>query len=156
MSEPKTHVLVVDDKPEYLWLLQIHLEEAGYEVSTTTDGQNALERAAAERPDLIILDVKMHGMDGYEVCQRIRQFSCVPIIMISAVGRVIDKIRGLDAGADQFVTKPFNADELLARVQALLRRVRLARARLPLGSPPVDGGPPLGAGQKTLYAQDSQ
>jgi two-component system KDP operon response regulator KdpE len=94
-------------------------------VLTAKDGLEAVDLAAREKPNLIILDIRMPNLDGYEACQRIREFSAVPIIMLTALAENADKVKGLDAGADDYVTKPFSAEELLARVRAVLRRVEL-------------------------------
>ena len=123
----KVRILVVDDEPKYVWTTQVVLEDRGYEVLVARDGQAALELAASEKPDLIILDVKMPGMDGYQVCWRIREFSTAPIIMLTALAEATNKVEGLDMGADDYVTKPFSADELLARVRAALRRAEFSR-----------------------------
>jgi two-component system KDP operon response regulator KdpE len=126
MNTGKLRILVTDDEPKYVRALQVNLEASGYEVLTAQDGLTAVELAASERLDLIMLDIKMPGLDGYEACRRIREFSAVPIIMLTALAENADKIKGLDAGADDYVTKPFSADELLARVRAVLRRVELS------------------------------
>lgn len=125
MSNNKYRILVVDDEPEYVWIIQTNLEARGYEVITASDGIPAVELAAGEKPDLILLDVKMPDLDGYQACRQIRQFSSVPIIMLTAKAEYDDKVRGLDVGADDYVTKPFNIEELLARVRAALRRAEL-------------------------------
>jgi len=122
----KARILVVDDEPRYVRAIQFNLEASGYEVFAARDGQTAIEMAASEEPDLILLDIRMLGLDGYEVCQHIREFSAVPIIMLTALAEDADKVKGLDTGADDYVTKPFSADELLARVRAVLRRVELS------------------------------
>ncbi len=126
MNKSKSLILVVDDEPRYVRVIQINLEASGYEVITAQNGQMAIELAASEAPDLILLDVRMPGLDGYEVCRHIREFSAVPIIMLTALAENTDKVEGLDAGADDYVTKPFSAEELLARVRAVLRRVELS------------------------------
>jgi two-component system KDP operon response regulator KdpE len=126
MSKHKVRVLVVDDELRYVRAIQFNLEADGYEVLTAQNGHMAVELAADENPDLVVLDVRMPGIDGYEACQRIREFSAVPIIMLTAMAEDTDKVKGLDAGADDYVTKPFSADELLARVRAVLRRVELS------------------------------
>lgn len=131
MNKGKVHILVVDDEPRYVRAIQINLEASGYEVLATRDGQTAIELAASEEPDLILLDIRMPGLDGYEVCRRIREFSAVPIIMLTALAEDADKVKGLDIGADDYVTKPFSADELLARVRAILRRVELSEQQNP-------------------------
>ncbi len=131
MTKSKTRVLVVDDEPRYVRAISVNLEASGYQVLTAPDGNRAVEAAAAEAPDLILLDIRMPGMDGYEACRRIREFSSVPIIMLTAKAEAADKVQGLDAGADDYVTKPFSADELMARVRAALRRVELASQPAP-------------------------
>lgn len=115
-------VLVVDDEPRYVRLLRANLESVGYRVVAAIDGASAVQRAEAEEPDLIILDLMLPDLDGYEVCHRIREFSTVPILMLTARREQADKVRGLDLGADDYLTKPFDAEELLARVRAHLRR----------------------------------
>jgi DNA-binding response OmpR family regulator len=131
MKKSKVRILVVDDEPRYIWALQVNLEARGYEVLATGDGQTAIELTASEEPDLILLDIRMPGLDGYEVCRRIRQFSVVPIVMLTALAEDIDKVKGLDTGADDYVTKPFSAEELLARVRAVLRRAELSERKTP-------------------------
>jgi len=131
MHKGKVCILVVDDEPRYIRAIQINLEASDYEVITARDGQTAIELAASEKPDLILLDIRMVGLDGYEVCRRIREFSAVPIIMLTALAEDADKVAGLDVGADDYVTKPFSADELLARVRAVLRRVELSEQQHP-------------------------
>ena len=131
MHKSQVRILVVDDEPRYVWIIQTNLEARGYAVLPATDGQRALELAASEEPDLIVLDIKMPGLDGYEVCRRIRESSKVPIIMLTALARPEDKIKGLNMGADDYVIKPFSAEELMARVQAVLRRVEHSRQQAP-------------------------
>ena len=120
-----TRVLVVDDEPRYLRLLEANLRTEDYEVFSATDGEEALESFSANPVDLILLDVMLPGMDGLAVCQRIRQFSNVPIIMLTAKGEEQDRVRGLDVGADDYLVKPFSVMELLARVRAVLRRAQV-------------------------------
>lgn len=122
MNKGKIRILVAEDESRYIWAIQTNLEARGYEVLTAHDGQRAVELAANEQPNLILLDIKMPGLNGYEACQRIRKFSSVPIIMITAMAEESDKVQGLDAGADDYITKPFSVPELLARVRAALRR----------------------------------
>jgi two-component system KDP operon response regulator KdpE len=101
------------------------LQAVGYRVVAAGDGKTALEQVAIERPDLVLLDILLpHGMDGYEVCQRIREFSTVPVIMLTAKAREPDKLKGFEVGADDYLTKPFHSKELLARVRAVLRRAK--------------------------------
>jgi DNA-binding response OmpR family regulator len=120
-----TKILVVDDEPRYLRLLEANLLTEGYEVSTAVDGEDALESFSANPVDLILLDVMLPRIDGFAVCQRIRQFSTVPIIMLTAKGEEHDRVLGLDAGADDYLVKPFSVMELLARVRAVLRRAQI-------------------------------
>ena len=115
-------VLVVDDEKLLVKGIKFNLENDGYEVLTGSDGVEALEIASSQSVDLIILDVMMPRMDGLEVCQRIREFSDVPIIMLTAKADDMDKLMGFEHGADDYLTKPFNILELKARVRALLRR----------------------------------
>ncbi len=119
-----TRILVVDDEPLYLRLLQINLSTEGYDVITATNGEDALELVSTKTPDLIILDVLMPKLDGFTTCERIRQFSSVPVIMLTARGAEQDRVAGLNVGADDYIVKPFSATELLARVRAVLRRTQ--------------------------------
>lgn len=115
-------ILVVDDEKLLVKGMKFNLENEGYEVETAYDGAAAVEMARAQRFDLIILDVMMPVVDGVEACMRIREFSNVPVIMLTAKGEDADKLVGFESGADDYVTKPFNIMELKARVRALLRR----------------------------------
>lgn len=118
-------VLVVDDEPRVVRLVSEVLKAMGYQVIAAINGQSALEMTALEQPDLILLDILLgSGPDGYEVCQRVREFSDVPIIMLTAKAQETDVLRGFDVGADDYLTKPFNAKELVARVKAVLRRAQ--------------------------------
>src|SRR5687767_1161553 len=115
-------VLVVDDEPNILSTLAPLLRTQGYEVSTAMSGRAAIETAERERPDLIVLDLGLPDIDGVDVCRTVRETMNVPIVVLSARGAEGDKVRALDLGADDYVTKPFGAEELLARVRAALRR----------------------------------
>jgi DNA-binding response OmpR family regulator len=117
-------ILVVDDEPRLLAFLRSELKASGYRVSVANDGKSALRAAAARGPDLVILDVMLPDMDGFEVARQLRKESSVPILMLTARTNDTDKVEGLDAGADDYLTKPFSTPELLARVRALLRRGR--------------------------------
>ena len=117
-------ILAVDDEPRYLEIIRFNLETAGYRVACAASGEEALEAVAAEEPELMVLDVMLPGIDGFEVLRRVREHSSCPIIMLTAKGAEEDKVQGLRLGADDYVTKPFSAQELLARVEAVLRRVR--------------------------------
>ena len=126
MSQQKPRVLAVDDEARYIRAIQINMEARGFEVIAAQDGREAIELVARESPDIVLLDVRMPDVDGYEACQRIREFSTVPIIMLTAMAEEENKIRGLEIGADDYITKPFSAEELVARVQATLRRAALS------------------------------
>lgn len=115
-------ILVVDDDPTMLQMVEGHLDGAGYKVKCATDGSIALKLTADWDPELVLMDVMMPVMDGFTTTRRIREFSSIPIIILTAKGDERDLVRGLDAGADDYVVKPFSADELLARVRAVLRR----------------------------------
>src|SRR5215216_7008337 len=121
MSEGPT-ILLVDDEDAVLKLLTYPLERDGLRVLAARDGQEALERFAAEPVDLVVLDVMLPKLDGLEVCRRLRAESMVPIIMLSARGDELDKVLGLELGADDYITKPFSIREFRSRVRALLRR----------------------------------
>jgi two-component system alkaline phosphatase synthesis response regulator PhoP len=118
----KMKVLVVDDEQDILDLVRYQLEREGYQVVGCRDGRAALDLFSRERPDLVILDLLMPGVDGLEVCRRLRQDSAIPIIMLTAKAEETDKVIGLELGADDYVTKPFSPRELVARVKAVLRR----------------------------------
>jgi DNA-binding response OmpR family regulator len=117
-----SHILIVDDDPELTEAVSWYLEAEGMRATRVTNGAAALEVFRAERPDAVIIDIMMPGMDGFELCRTIRRESQVPILMLSAREGEADKVRALDIGADDYVTKPFGAMELVARVKALLRR----------------------------------
>ena len=118
-------ILIVDDEPRYLRLLEANLRTEGYEVATAQDGVQALDVFSAQPIDLVLLDVMMPRLDGFGVCQRLREFSNVPIVILTARGEEQDRVRGLDLGADDYLVKPFSATELLARVRAVLRRAHV-------------------------------
>ena len=118
-------ILVVDDEETMVRSLSTLLTEEGYEVAVATNGGQALEAARVERPDLILLDVMLPGVDGMEVCRQIRTWSTVPIIMLTAKTGEVDKVVGLEVGADDYVTKPFSPRELVARIKANLRRAQM-------------------------------
>jgi len=115
-------ILIADDEPRYVRLMEANLMTEGYTVYKAFDGQQAVNLTAENRPDLVLLDIMMPILDGFTACQRIREFSTVPIIMVTAKGEEQDRVRGLDFGADDYIVKPFSANELLARVRAVLRR----------------------------------
>ena len=123
-------VLVVDDEPNLLHTLRYNLKQAGYDVVMAATGDEAIAVATHERPDVVILDVMLPGVDGFEVCRRIRSDSAVPILMLTARTEEVDRIVGLEVGADDYLTKPFSTRELLARVKAMLRRREMIRREL--------------------------
>jgi len=116
-------ILVVDDEPRVVRLASEVLRAVGYQVIAAANGQTAIEQVALEQPDLVLLDIMLpFGLDGYEVCRRIREFSATPVIMLTAKAQEADKLKGFEVGADDYLTKPFSSKELIARVQAVLRR----------------------------------
>jgi len=138
----KTRILLVDDELSIIKFLRANLEAKGYEVTAVMDGAQALQTFEMELPDLVILDIMMPKVDGVEVCRRIREWSDVPIIILSARGDENDKVKCLELGADDYIVKPFSPRQLVARAQALLRRV---------GAPPAPTSPvPLNVGDLTL------
>ncbi len=130
----KTRILVVDDELSIVKLLRTTLEARGFEVLTALNGAEAIHVFEKELPDLVILDIMMPKMDGFEVCRQLREWSQVPVIMLSAKGDEKDKVKCLDIGADDYITKPFGQEELLARVKAVLRRSQVVTAA-PLNQP---------------------
>ncbi len=123
-------VLVVEDEPTLRETLEYNLTRHGYQVVTAADGWEAIQKARTERPDLIVLDVMLPGVDGFEVCRILRQEMNTPILMLTARAEEVDRVVGLEVGADDYMTKPFSMREFLARVKALLRRVRLIREEM--------------------------
>ncbi len=121
--DAKPRILVVEDEPTLVDTLEYNLTRQDYTVSTATDGFTALEKARTERPDLIVLDVMLPGLDGFEICRILRQEMSTPILMLTARDDEIDKVVGLEVGADEYVTKPFSMRELQARIKAMLRLV---------------------------------
>ena len=117
-----TRILAVDDEPLYQHLLKVNLEKEGYEVITANNGEEALDLVSVRHPDLVIMDIMMPKLDGITASERIRQFSNIPIIILTARGEEQDRVRGLNIGADDYMVKPFSATELIARVRAVLRR----------------------------------
>ena len=119
-------ILVVEDEPTLVATLRFNLEREGYQVTSATDGASGLTLARAEHPDLVVLDLMLPGLDGLEICRLLRRETATPILMLTAKAEEVDKVVGLEIGADDYVTKPFSMRELLARVRALLRRAELA------------------------------
>src|SRR5512133_1385443 len=127
MTAQAQTVLVVEDESSIASFVALYLKNAGYSVCTVATGADALAQAEAERPDLIVLDLMLPDVDGIEVCRRLRKDSDVPILMLTARDEDVDKIIGLEVGADDYLTKPFNPRELVARVKSILRRTKPAR-----------------------------
>ncbi len=134
----KKRVLVVEDDPVLTRVLRDNLMFEGFDVRTVADGLVAISEESSFGPDLILLDVNLPGRSGFDLCETWRQRSQVPIILLTAMGQKHDKIRGLQIGADDYVTKPFELEELLARIHAVLRRTRATNERLSLGDVVVD------------------
>jgi len=128
----KTRVLVVDDEPKIRMFIRANLEARGYEVHLAQDGIEAVETAARIDPDVVVLDVNMPRMNGIEACRRIREWADMPIIILSVRDEEADKVKALDEGADDYVTKPFGIEEMLARIRVALRRSAGARSALPV------------------------
>jgi len=133
---PKETVLLVDDERNIVDLAQMYLEQEGFRVEAAYDGQSALDKVKSLQPALVVLDLMLPVVDGWEVCRRVRSGSDVPIIMLTARDDDVDKIVGLELGADDYLTKPFNPRELVARVRAILRRAR----HEPSGEKPITLG----------------
>ncbi|WP_411342452.1 response regulator transcription factor [Paenibacillus sp. WLX1005] len=133
-------ILLVDDEPDIVKLMQIYLQYEGYDLLTATDGQQALEMIAAEQVDLMVLDVMMPRLDGIQTCMQIREKEHFPIIMLSAKGQDMDKITGLSVGADDYVTKPFNPLELVARIKSQLRRAQSYTPQISTSSEQIELG----------------
>src|SRR5216684_5155418 len=129
MSASTQSVLVVEDEASIASFVSLYLKNAGYEVRTASNGVDALASVQSEQPSLIVLDLMLPDIDGIEICRRIRQKSDVPILMLTARDEDVDKIIGLEVGADDYMTKPFNPRELVARVRAILRRATTERAQ---------------------------
>lgn len=133
----KQKVLVVEDEAALLETLEYNLSRQGYQVKTATNGNDALEAAREMEPDLVVLDVMLPGIDGFEVCRILRKEMSMPILMLTARDEEVDKVVGLEVGADDYITKPFSMRELMARVKAQLRRVRLVREEVEAAQEPM-------------------
>src|SRR5215468_11324629 len=130
MSSSTQSVLVVEDEASIASFVSLYLKNAGYEVRTATNGADALAAVQSQQPSLIVLDLMLPDIDGIEICRRIRQKSDVPILMLTARDEDVDKIIGLEVGADDYLTKPFNPRELVARVKSILRRATPERRQI--------------------------
>jgi two-component system KDP operon response regulator KdpE len=124
MNSGKT-ILVVDDEPQVVQLIKMNLELEGFHVITATNGYEAMEKAIKDMPDLVILDIMMPGIDGFEALKKIREVSSTPVIFLTVKGTELDRVRGLDLGADDYITKPFSPRELVSRIKAVLRRTEV-------------------------------
>jgi DNA-binding response OmpR family regulator len=141
-SRPQPTVLVVEDEVDICNLIRSHLESAGHTVLQAFDGPSALGLVEQHEPDLVILDWMLPGLDGLTVCRRIRERHLTPIIMLTARGEEVDRVLGLEVGADDYVVKPFSMRELMARVRAILRRIALdGQAQIGAGGEAAGGGP---------------
>lgn len=123
MKNTRNTVLIVDDEVNICELIRLYVEKEGYNAIISTDGLDALNKFKQARPDIVLLDIMLPGKDGWQVCREIRSISDTPIIMITAKGETFDKVLGLELGADDYVVKPFDAKEVVARVKAVLRRM---------------------------------
>jgi len=137
---PNETILLVDDEPNIIALARLYLEQSGYKVIAAADGAAALASLAADSPDLVVLDLMLPRLDGLEVCKRVRAKSEIPILMLTARDEDIDKIVGLELGADDYMTKPFNPRELVARIKAILRRTTGAVSPAESASAPLRVG----------------
>src|SRR5213594_2518603 len=134
----KKRILIVEDDLNLLAIVRENLVFEGFDVHAVSDGGAALAKVHEFRPDLIVLDVMLPGLNGFEICTQLRRRAATPILMVSARAERVDRIRGLNLGADDYITKPFELDELLARVNAILRRTRPSTETLVLGSVRID------------------
>jgi DNA-binding response OmpR family regulator len=144
-------ILIVEDEPALVDTLEYTLTRQGYTVSVATDGLKALDVAREVQPELVVLDVMLPGMDGFEVCRILRQEMSMPIMMLTARDEEVDKVVGLEVGADDYLTKPFSMRELIARVKALLRRVRLVREEMTTTSQEALTSPPPVNSEKFIF-----
>ncbi len=128
MEKNKPLILVIDDEPKYIRNIKAILEASGYRVHTASNGMDGVNAAINMEPNLILMDVRMPGMDGLEACKRMRGFTLIPILMLTALAEKEDIVHGLEVGADDYITKPFSSSELIARVKAALRRADYSEA----------------------------
>jgi len=128
----KQKILIVDDEASIQELIRFNLEQSGFDTETASDGLEALEKFESYKPDLIVLDLMLPGKDGYDVCKDIRRTSNVPIIMLTAKETELERVLGLELGADDYITKPFSPLELVARIKAVLRRPAARKRKTPM------------------------
>jgi len=148
-------ILVVDDDEKILELLNVALSGEGWRVLTATDGAEALKKAETELPDLLVLDIIMPRVDGFEVCRQLRQWSKIPIIALSARGEMADKVKCLNLGADDYITKPFGMDELVARIKAVFRRNKINDS-VPMKSPFICSNIRIDFNEMRVFVSDSE
>lgn len=148
--------LVVDDEKLIVKGLKFSLEQEGYEVDCAYDGQEAIDKAKENSYDIVLLDLMLPVFDGYEVCQQIREFSDMPIVMLTAKGEDMDKILGLEYGADDYITKPFNILEVKARIKAIIRRNKKKTVAVPAPKVITSGKMKLDVETKRLYIEDRE
>ncbi len=149
-------ILIVDDEPRLVRLVKVNLLASGYSVATAADGKTAIELLEAASYDLLILDIMLPGpFNGFEACKRIREFSDIPIIMLTGRAREQDRIRGFDAGADDYITKPFSVEELLLRVKAILRRAHPSE-EFPKGSTYKFGDLVINFAQRRVFVRNRE
>jgi DNA-binding response OmpR family regulator len=156
MSQDSTLILVADDDEHIVELVSLYLKRAGYQVEAALDGNEALRKAKELKPSLLVLDIMMPGPDGLQVCRALSRKGEVPIILLTARTSDIDKIAGLRTGADDYVTKPFNPDELVARVEAVLRRAHNGGEPVALGEKLRVDGLELDLGQRTALVAGTE
>ena len=149
-------IMVVDDDPNICELLRLYLEKEGYTVEIVNDGMAAVEAFQSAQPDLVLLDIMLPRLDGWQVCREIRRFSDKPIIMLTAKGEDMDKILGLEYGADDYITKPFNILEVKARIKAILRRNSKASAKTEASSRIETGDMRMDCDSRSLFIHDKE
>lgn len=152
----KNRIMVVDDEPKILRFIAANLKSVGYEVQTFMRGQEALENYDLINPDLVLLDIMMPAMDGFELLKRLRSFSGVPVIMLTACGDSGDKVLGLNSGADDYLTKPFSLEELFARVNAVLRRYYSSHDQGSKSSEITSGPITMNIAQRRIWLQGKE
>lgn len=155
MSKPKSRILIVDDDLSVMKFIRANLKAIDFEIFAAMDGMEAIQVFEKELPDLMILDITMPKMNGFEVCHRIREWSQVPIIMLSGNHDMEEKVKCLDSGADDYITKPFGIDELIARLRAVLRRTR-ETGRVPITSSFASGDLRINFAERRVSVNDHE
>lgn len=161
MTHADPLILAVEDDRDYIKLININLKPSGYRVKSADNADDAIAIAESYQPDLMLLDIMLQGpRDGFDVCREVRRFSSMPIIIITALGRTDQIVKGLDIGADDYLTKPFSAQELMARIRARLRRSEPSQAPPPQGQQTIDifeaGGLKIDFGQQRVYVDSEE